>query len=329
MNNFWRSLDDNPVGFGVTAEWRSSLGADFDPARMPLFQALEERSESYPCLHGCGCSHRVVEHSPTDLFAVCDCEEGCEDLTLKPDDIVVWQLSLPRLARALARALELDSKCLDFKIWGVTPLGTWSTDGIPVMLVIPHTGDHFRKAVAELSARLKERFVVFVPTCRHVDLIVRQILAAGQAAWFPLETTVTVLPSGLLQARQSPNVLFAKFRTDPPPGFSFDEIRKLYALVLLGDSEQLERKAPLKRVFDLYCREGLTADEVAVRCRCSKATILNRLNALQQRTGVPPEKLRAFQPMFADIETALTDPRAKRIREADAIYGEDPDEDLL
>ncbi len=69
---------------------------------------------------------------------------------------------------------------------------------------------------------------------------------------------------------------------------------------------------------------GFSAEEVRVKLRCSKATVINRLNTLRDTTGVPADKLRAYKPFFDDIEKSLADPRAKRIRRKDAVHGDDP-----
>jgi hypothetical protein len=72
-------------------------------------------------------------------------------------------------------------------------------------------------------------------------------------------------------------------------------------------------------VFRLYCMENLSASEVAGRCRCSKATIVNRLRMIQRRTGTRPEKLRAYSRHFESIADSLSDSRARRIHQPTAM----------
>ncbi len=79
----------------------------------------------------------------------------------------------------------------------------------------------------------------------------------------------------------------------------------------------------MKEVFDFYCLKGFSAQEVAVKLGCSKATVMNRLGTLWEVAGVAAEKLRAYQPFFEQTENALRDPRARRVRRKDAIYGDD------
>ena len=105
-----------------------------------------------------------------------------------------------------------------------------------------------------------------------------------------------------------------------------DDARRIYARVLLGcEAEANNREAPLKQVFDLYCMAGFSAQQVAVKLRCSKGTVMNRLATLKERSGISADKLRAYQPFFEKVEQSLTEPRAKSVRRKQAIYGDDPD----
>lgn len=105
-----------------------------------------------------------------------------------------------------------------------------------------------------------------------------------------------------------------------------EEARRLFALMVACHTEHNLREAPVKAVFDLYCKLGFSARETALRLKCSKATVINRLALLRQRTGVSADHLRDYKPFFEQIESSLAEPRARRIRRGDAIYGDDPDE---
>ena len=94
---------------------------------------------------------------------------------------------------------------------------------------------------------------------------------------------------------------------------SEDVARQAFAVVKALDSEAGLRSAPVLTVFRLYCMEGLSAGEVARRCRCSKATVINRLEMIRRRTGSSPEKLRAYSAQFEGVEESLKDDRARRI----------------
>ena len=251
---------------------------------------------------------------------------GDGDLGSQGDHVVVWELDWRKLGRAVARALGCEAKDGDLGLPGTAQVAALGTV-LPVVLTIQQDGDDFRGVIGQLVARLRENFVVLAPTGRFMDAHCHGLLKSAKAGFFDLESNLTLLPSGLLQARRSGGELFSALLPDAPEEITEEAARKLYALVLVCASEQTDRKAPIKQVFDLYCRMGFSAEEVSLKLHCSKATVINRLNTLHQRTGVTADKLRAYKPFFDDIEESIADPRAKRIRRKDAAQGDDPDGD--
>jgi len=106
-----------------------------------------------------------------------------------------------------------------------------------------------------------------------------------------------------------------------------DEALKMYAAILLtGRDEPGARGAPLKEVFDFYCVKGFSAQEVSVKLGCSKATVMNRLATLRKIAGLPARELRAYKPFFEQAEKVLHEPRARRVRPEDALYGDERSE---
>jgi len=92
-----------------------------------------------------------------------------------------------------------------------------------------------------------------------------------------------------------------------------DVARQAFALVEKLDMEQGIRKAPVLTVFRLYCIKGMSAEQAARECRCSKATIINRLDMILRKTGVHPDKLRAYSAHFERVEEKVSDSRAREI----------------
>jgi hypothetical protein len=101
----------------------------------------------------------------------------------------------------------------------------------------------------------------------------------------------------------------------------------LFALVNALESETNYRKAPVIRVFDLYCAKSLTRRKVAKACRCSLALVKIRLKAIQNKLGRKPAELRTLSSEFERIADSLRDSRASRINRERAIYGSDPEDD--
>jgi hypothetical protein len=72
--------------------------------------------------------------------------------------------------------------------------------------------------------------------------------------------------------------------------------RAAFALLEKLDSGRRRPPPSIPKVFRLYCIDGLSAAEVARKCRCSKAAVIRRLNLIRQKTGLPPALLRTFAP---------------------------------
>jgi predicted DNA-binding protein YlxM (UPF0122 family) len=106
-------------------------------------------------------------------------------------------------------------------------------------------------------------------------------------------------------------------RTEEP--IDENQARKLFALVEAMGLGQPVRKAQIFTVFRLYCMKGLSAKRVAEKCRCSKATIINRLKAIERATNTNPKKLQSYSPQFERIEESLSDPRARSISPREMI----------
>lgn len=97
------------------------------------------------------------------------------------------------------------------------------------------------------------------------------------------------------------------------PTVSEDVARSAFALL-----QKLELDAPLKApsvltVFRLYCVDGLSADQVARKCRCGKATVIRRLQFIEARTGVKPEQFRAMSVHLQQLDDDLNNSGAREI----------------
>ncbi len=117
-------------------------------------------------------------------------------------------------------------------------------------------------------------------------------------------------------------------RPEPEVELSDEELRRIYACVLLAaKDEKGTREAPLKEVFELYCLQGVSARQTALKLDCSKATVMNRLAKLEKIARVPARQLRAYKPFFEQMEKDLREPRARRLRRRDAAEGDGPGEE--
>jgi len=92
-----------------------------------------------------------------------------------------------------------------------------------------------------------------------------------------------------------------------------DVARSAFALV-----QKLDVDAPMKApsvltVFRLYCVEGNSAERVARKCRCGKATVIRRLQFIEARTGVKAEQFRAMSGHLQQVDEELNASGAREI----------------
>ncbi len=102
-------------------------------------------------------------------------------------------------------------------------------------------------------------------------------------------------------------------RGDARPTVSEEVARSAFALL-----HKLDLDAPLKApsaltVFRLYCVDGFSADRVARKCRCGKATVIRRLQFIEARTGMKPDQFRAMSNHLQRIDDELRESGAREI----------------
>jgi hypothetical protein len=175
--------------------------------------------------------------------------------------------------------------------------------------------------------RSSKRFILLAPTARSLDGQCQQLLAAAKAAFFLLDTTVTLAAGGTFRAAKNPLELFAAFlpaATEPPPE---NIARQLFALLEELATERICRKAPIATVFHFSCVKSLTRAEVAIKCGCVPALITLRIKWIQKKLGLKLAAIRQLSPQFEQIEASLTAPRARKIYRPAAIYGDSSDDE--
>lgn len=313
--SLWRGIETAPAS-APWFNWKLRFEGNFSSVQPWFLKKTNGRAKTVLCPRHCGCIHRATE----DCVATCDCGE-CEDIRLSNGDLDVWQPNWVSFGARVRQVFGLENKTATFPGQGVLQIGTHGGK-LPVILVNRPERVAFDEALAQLAARL-ESFVVVTPTATYHNIQSQELLGRKKAGLIDLETAVNVLPSGQWVALKTVAELFARYFPHAPDEPTDEDLRKIYAAVLLCADEQRGRKAPIKKVFDLYCRTGLSAEEVGLKLRCSKGTIITRLATLRSRTGVEPTKLRTYKPFFDSVEKSITEPRARRIRRVDAARGDD------
>lgn len=112
---------------------------------------------------------------------------------------------------------------------------------------------------------------------------------------------------------------------DSEPAVHEDVARSAFALL-----QKLELDAPLKApsvltVFRLYCVDGHSAERVARKCRCGKATVIRRLQFIEARTGMKPEQFRAVSGHLQQVDDDLNASGAREIYRQGLAQGNEED----
>ena len=313
MASPWEIIETSPEA-AAALSWRRWLGPAFQAVAAVCLRETRRTVDRIPCDQGCACNHRVCRRG-TALVGVCDCGEECDDVPLTEAEVKVWEVDLARLGRAVVKALGCEAREASLGMRSARQVGSFGAAALPVVLAISDGREQLRGVMMELVARLRERFVVLTPTSQFWDARTKELLEGAKAGVFDLESRVTLMESGALVARQSGGKLFSRLLPEQEEMVSEQAMRQAYARLLLAfDGEKPGRKGTLKSVFDAYCRKGLSADDSALKCKCSKATVILRLAELKRITGVPANELRTYLHFFERVDESLRDRRARRIQ---------------
>ena len=328
MSNLWHCLEALTDGNHVAAEWARLSGEQFPPLRAFL-RDTTKRARVIPCPHGCGCEHEIIERKNGALAALCRCEPcSCDDFAVTAEQATLLELNTAKLGRAIASGFGCDAKDAGLGLPGTKQIAAFGNAALPVVLTIQQDRASFAAAVAQLVAKLKEHFILLVPTNRFLDANSSGLLKSAKAGFFDLESNLIFLPGGKFQARKSGGELFSPYLPQVSEAISDNEAQRLFALLKALESESNYRKAPVTRVFQLYCLEKQSRNEVAKACHCVPSLITLRLKAIHKKLGRKPLELRGISSHFDGIADSLTDSRARRIDRERAIDGRDPvDED--
>jgi hypothetical protein len=285
MNELWPSLEDMPGIIALLPVWRDLTGDGFLLYHALCFMMSTRTAISFPCQKITACAYRIIRQPDGSIVGICRSNPAiCQPIKLSEEDVTVLELNWKKLGRAICQAFGFESKFAELKIHNTVQIGTWSADAVPVILCIQMNAADFRHAVAEVTATLNKRFMLFAPTSRNVDVPCLQLLAHSGSEFFPLDTTVRISPNGTLHSIRTPGELFAKF-TPQPKELEKSVAERAFALVKQFDPKTLQ-------VFQLYCIEELSATQVAQRLACSKTSVLRRLNAIKTKTGIHPKHFR-------------------------------------
>jgi hypothetical protein len=88
--------------------------------------------------------------------------------------------------------------------------------------------------------------------------------------------------------------ILAAVAVELPAPVSEDVARAAFALLVKLDAQGKQKSPTPLTVFRFYCADGMSADEVAAKCRCAKGTVMSRLRFIESVTHTKPEQFRAM-----------------------------------
>lgn len=191
---FWSTLESLPGLAAPAVEWRHLLGPEFESVKGLLRPAQRLATACRSLKPGRYCVHQIVDHGDGRYVAVC--QDGCEPVTLSEPDIVIYEMDLPALTRAVANAFGLREEPSAVEaLTGTTRLGTYVPYAgfrFPVYLTIRMEPDEFRQVVVGLLARDGEPFVLLAPTRCLCKPESEGLLKQREACFLVLSETMAV-----------------------------------------------------------------------------------------------------------------------------------------
>jgi hypothetical protein len=339
--------------------WRSRYGRHFELLR-PFLRPTASRAESCPCrfIPPCDCDHIVRVDEEWGLAAVCACG-NCQPFRLDPKDLLIYGLDTPALGEAVRHALQFQPplRRADASRPRLVEIGWHAPLCAAVYLALPESRSALLRQIERLALEDRGPFLLLTPTRCSFSPETDGVLNRTSGFAIPLEAVLLPRPEGQFKLRTAIAPMLASWATRlgavqnhavvlrnihrelaalrqapaktavPAEPVTESAARQAFALLKEFESEGRTGRAPVLQVFRLYCMEGLTAGQVARKLGCSKATVLNRLAIIRDKSGIDPEDLRQYSTHFEQIEESLSDSRAKHIDRRRAIEDADWQED--
>ncbi|HWX23120.1 MAG TPA: hypothetical protein VN578_24725 [Candidatus Binatia bacterium] len=251
--------------------------------------------------------------NPSSLFrATCRCTPPtCPPLDLTLAEVTPLQVNRPKLARAVCKAFACDPKTAELGLSNTVQVGAWSADAVPVILTIQFSRAAFQSITAQLAVRLQRPFILFAPTSHYLDAVSQEHLAHARAAFFPLDSHLTLTPAGTVRP---PGELLAAFTPQPKEPLGENVAVQAVALLKSLASKHKFQKAPPFAVFLYYCADGMSPKEIARECRCTKGLVFIRLRWLRQKLGRHPAELRQYASQLQTISDSPLRPQGQTHR---------------
>ena len=223
LQRWWRSLESMVGLAGVTSQWKSLLGPDYNQLAKYL-RPNGKLAMSVPCQakNDCGCSHFVVQHSPDHIVAACQCEpRRCDTFPITKADMAIYEVNLPFLCQSLALCFQID--CSGTRINGLymtLQVGTYAPMAgfeFPVYLSMQVDPYDLQQAVGTLIAGCDDPFILLLPTRDLCSPVIIDMMQKNKSSLLALGDFIGIGEDGDFVAESPVETLLAKFMEQHVP----------------------------------------------------------------------------------------------------------------
>jgi hypothetical protein len=169
---------------------------------------------------------------------------------------------------------------------------------MPVLLSIHSNAHDLLSAIAQITTKLNQPFIVLAPTRRYHNVKLTELLLLRKAGFFDLESILVLREDGSLMARKSGGELFSSFLPEQLSISDQNEAARLFQLQKMLRSGPGVRKARLDEVFEYLVLEKKSQAATAKFCKCSPALITARAKEIEKRMG---KSIRQLQDLSANF----------------------------
>jgi hypothetical protein len=316
----WGALE-KIVGLSALAVvWRQQLGDCHDVFHKAFLMRSTLQARSYPCPRDCGCVHDVVLHSDGTIAGVCTCDPwSCEDICLDNVDLALYALNWSQLGRALCQALGIQSREVELNTANTLQIGAYTDKAIPVILTIQHDREAFLQAIAVISSRRKDRYILLAPTAAFRDAETDAMLDSVNAGFISIQGTFVLMPSGALKTLTPAHEVLSPFA---PDNEETPENVVASALLLIDelDTAKVRKKPSHSAFFKMYCVNGWSLNTIMKKTGCSQGTASNRKRDCETMLNASLDSYRKHGSMIEKIAAQYQGTKARKIRGKSVIY---------
>lgn len=232
-------------------------------------------------------------------------------MPLAASAVMTWKFDLPRLGRAVAKALGCVAMVAPIGFHRTIQVSALGNPALPVMLTVQPDAEHYRNAVAHLLAHFPKGFILLTPT-KMCDASALEMLTKASAGFYDLESNLTLLPSGVIHSPKSAEILFAAHLPEKREALKESEGKRIFGLFMKLASDGKIKKAPLEKVFRLTVLDGHSQSKAAKSCDCVPSLISRRVRTIESRFQMSIEQLRNFALVILEMETSVKGQRVTK-----------------